>query len=429
MKFCVEYFGCRSNQAEVQEWILDLEKAGYRLTTDREDADFGILNTCSVTAKAEKDILRSINKIYHKTNIPWVITGCTVAKEKEKLQDRYKNYFFFDNKEKEQLVALIKELFPTEDKILYHSAFRSRVFLKIQDGCNFRCSYCIVPFLRGKSRSLTIPEITAKARYYASIGYKEIVLTGINLSSYGYDLFPRENLLNVIKALAKIRGIEFLRLSSLDPRYVEYSFIKEISQVEKMADSFHFSFQSGCDTVLKRMKRGSKASDYEKILDNFAYFFPDANFGADILLGFPGETEKEYDATLEFVRLSRMNYVHIFPFSPREGTKAALMEQLPGNIVSNRVKKLKEINRDKRIDYRERFIGTVLDGILTEENENYSMIITRNFLSVRVPPRQGFKKRKVNVEVTRVINENICEGRIVKRGRRKPGKTQGIMTR
>ena len=416
MKFCVDYFGCRSNQAEIQEWILALENAGYRLTGDMSDADFGIMNTCSVTGKAEKDIFRYINKVYRKTNTKWIITGCTVSKEKQKLAERYKGYYFFDNNEKETLVDKIKTLFPAHGNILYHSAFRSRLFLKIQDGCNFRCSFCIVPSLRGKSRSLTIPEVVGKAKYYSSLGYKEIVLTGINLSSYGYDIFPRQNLLNLVKELNKIKALEYIRLSSLDPRYIKYSFIKELGRIKKIADSFHFSFQSGSDQVLKRMKRSSKTLDYSKILKHFSRFFPDANFGADILVGFPGETEKEYAETLNFVRESRINYLHIFPYSPREGTKAAFMDQLPVNVVRNRAKELKEVNRNKRMEYRERFRGKTVAGIVTEENENYSLVITGNFLSVRIPPTKGFKKRKIKVKITRIINENLCEGEIVKVG-------------
>ena len=414
MKFYVDYFGCRSNQAEIQEWILELENAGYMLTSAVEEADFGILNTCSVTEKAEKDIFRYINKVYHKADTRWVITGCTVYKEKARLRERYKNYCFFDNKEKENLVESIKELFPVEDNIVYHSAFRSRIFLKVQDGCNFRCSFCIVPSLRGKSRSLPIAEIVKKARHYSALGYKEVVLTGINLSSYGYDIFPRENLLNLIKELKKIKALEFIRLSSLDPRYIRYSFIKELSLIKKIADSFHFSFQSGSDHVLKRMKRGSKTLDYKKILDHFHRFFPEANFGADILVGFPGETEKEYLQTFEFVKQGKLNYMHLFPFSPRRGTKAELMEQLPVPVVRDRLKKLKEVNKEKRIEYRERFIGKALWGILIEEKDNYSMVITKNFLSVRVPPTMGFKRRKVKVKILRVINENLCEGEVIK---------------
>jgi threonylcarbamoyladenosine tRNA methylthiotransferase MtaB len=415
MKFYVDYFGCRSNQAEIQEWIIDLEDFGYRLTNNISDADFGILNTCSVTERAEKDIYKFINKVYKNSNIKWIITGCTVSKDKEHLQDKYKNYIFFTNEEKETLVDRIRDLFPTEDNIIYHSAFRSRVFLKIHDGCNFRCSYCIVPYLRGKSVSIPTAEIVKKARYYSSLGYQEIVLTGINLSSYGYDLFPRENLLNVVQAINKIRRVSFIRLSSLDPRYLKYNFVKELSYVKKLADSFHFSFQNGSNSVLKRMKRGSRVSDYNRILDYFLRFFPNANLGADILVGFPGETDKEFRETLNFVSESPLTYTHIFPFSPREGTRAANMEQLPNHIIHKRAKELKEVNRMKRISYRERFREKILEGILIEEDPNYSMVVTRNFLSVRVPPIKGYKKKKVKVRINRILNENICEGKIIKR--------------
>jgi len=416
MKFYVDYFGCRANQAEIQDWITDLEECGYQLTSSLEDARFGILNTCSVTEKADKDIHRFINRVYKKTNIKWIITGCTVSKEKSKLSERYKNYYFFDNKEKPNLVEEIKRLFPTEDEnIIYHSAFRSRIFLKIHDGCNFRCSYCIVPFLRGKAISIPPDEVVAKAKYFVSLGYREIVLTGINLSSYGYDLFPRENLLNLVQQLSKIKRLSFIRLSSLDPRYIRYNFVKELSYIDKLAESFHFSFQSASNTVLKRMKRGSKSMDYARILDYFTRFFPEANYGADILTGFPGETDREYMETLNFVRESQLNYMHIFPYSPRKGTKAALLEPVASHIVQKRAKELKEANKLMRLSYRERFRDRVLTGILTEENENYAMIVTSNFLSVRVPPIRGYKKKKVKVRITRIVNENICEGKLVRR--------------
>lgn len=419
MKFYVDYFGCRTNQAEIQEWIVDLETSGYKLTNDITEADFGILNTCSVTERAEKDIFRFLNKAFQNSNIPWFIVGCTVTKEKELLKERYKNYFFFANSEKIQLVEFIKKRFPVEEEnIIYHSSFKSRIFLKIHDGCNFRCSYCIVPFLRGKARSFPADEVIHKARYFGSLGYKEIVLTGVNLSSYGYDLFPRENLLNLVNHLCKIRSIDFIRLSSLDPRYLRYNFVKELSYLKKIAASFHFSFQSGSNQVLQRMKRGSKVFEYYKILDLFRDFFPPANLGADLLVGFPGETEREFQETLEFFRDSHLNYAHIFPFSPRVGTKAALMEQVPLNIVQRRVKELKEINRAKKIEYREQFLEKTLEGILTEEDPNYSLVVTTNYLSVRVPPIIGFRKKKVNVWIHRVVNENMCEGTIVTTRRR-----------
>jgi len=412
MKFVVDYFGCRSNQAEVQEWIIELEKRGYELTSVPAEADFGILNTCSVTAKAEKDVLRFIAKTYRNTSAKWFIVGCTVAQDKALISQKYKNYFFFDNLEKKQLIQAVCEIFPIASRMIFHSSFKSRIFLKVQDGCNFRCSFCLVPFLRGKAQSLLQKEVVDKVKHYASLGYQEVVLTGINLSAYGYDLFPRETLLGLIEEIQRLKGVEVIRMSSLDPRFIKYHFVKELRTFSKIADSFHFSLQSGSDAVIRRMNRGGKSTDYLKILALFRKFFPDANLGADFIVGFPGENEREFQETMDFIQSSSLNYLHIFPFSPRPGTKAGLQEPLPPEIVRPRALELKELGNRLKLEYRERFRGKILPGILIEENANYAMVITRNFLSVRIPPVRGYKKRKLLVLIERVVNENLCEGKI-----------------
>lgn len=412
MKFLVQCFGCRSNQAEIQEWIIDLEKRGYERTTRAAEAAFGIVNSCSVTEKAEKDVLRFVARSYRHTGVKWLVAGCTVSRDRQAMDRKYHDYFFFDNLEKEQLVETVGELFPLESRLVYHSAFRSRVFLKIQDGCNFRCSYCIVPSLRGKARSVETKTVLAKARHYASLGYHEVVLTGINLSSYGYDLFPRQTLLALAAELQHVRGMEIIRLSSLDPRYIRYPFVKDLSAMPKVADSFHFSFQSGSDAVLRRMNRGSHNAEYRKILAQFREYFPAANLGADFIVGFPGETEKEFRETVVFLQEAPLNYLHVFPYSPRPGTKAATLDPLPPALVRARAAELKEMGRGMKLAYRESCRGKTFSGILIEENPNYALVVTRNFLSVRVPPVRGYKKRKLHVRVERVVNENLCEGKI-----------------
>jgi len=413
MNFYVSYFGCRTNQAEIQEWIIDLENHGYRLTDDINEAEFGILNTCSVTEKAERDVIRFLGKTYKKSNFPWFVAGCTVTNIRDTLEKRYSHYFFLDNVEKKGIVDLIRERIPFNDNVIFHSAFRSRFFLKIQDGCNFNCSFCIVPSLRGKSVSIHPEELIKKAAYYSSLGYREVVLTGINLSSYGSDLFPRHNLLGLAARISDIGDIEVVRLSSLDPRFIDFKFIKELSTIKKIALSFHFSFQSGNDSILRSMKRNSKVRDYKKILDDFASFFPEANYGADFILGFPGEGEKEYLETYDFVKNSRLNYLHAFPFSPRKGTRAAALPPVPEKTVRKRVLEFRDLNRDKKILYRERQRGKILGGILIEESENHSLITTGNYISVRVPTVKGLRGRVVKVLVTKIVNENLCEGRIV----------------
>lgn len=412
MKFVVECFGCRSNQAEVQEWIIELEKRGYQLTTAAAEAAFGIVNTCSVTEKAEKDVLRFIARAYRHTGAKWLVAGCAVHRSRAVLAAKYRDYLFLDNREKERLVETVGELFPADGRLVYHSAFRSRVFLKVQDGCNFRCSYCIVPSLRGKARSLEAAAVLAKARHYAALGYREVVLTGINLSSYGYDLFPRRTLLDLVGELQHVRGVEIIRLSSLDPRFIRYHFVRELAAVPKVADSFHFSLQSGSDAVIRRMNRGSKGAEYLSILEQFRARFPGANMGADIIAGFPGETEKEFRETVAFLERAPLNYLHVFPFSPRPGTKAAAMEPLPPLRVRARAAELKELGSRMKLAYRDGCRGKTFPGILIEENPNYALVVTRNFLSVRVPPVRGYKKRSLRVRVERVVNENLCEGKI-----------------
>ena len=415
MKFFVSYFGCRSNQAEIQDWVIKLENLGYRLVKNPDDADFCILNTCSVTHKAERDVLRFINKNYKKTNSRWIIAGCTVSKEKKELETKYKNYIFLTNKEKENLTDIVKNDFSFDSNIIHHSSYKSRIFLKIQDGCNFRCTFCIVPSLRGKSRSLKTEDIVKKAEYLVSLGFKEIILTGINLSSFGYDLFPRENLIGLVNELSKIKKLKLIRLSSLDPRFIKYEFIKQLSEIgEKVSQSFHFSFQSGSNSVLKRMNRASKVIDYIKIMNTFKKFFPDANYGGDIIVGFPDESESEFNDTFEFIRESGLNYLHIFPFSPREGTKAFFMKPVKSQLVKKRMDILKEYNREIKIRYKEKFISKELSCIIIEENDDYSLALTTNYISVRVNPSKGYKKDFVNVKINRVINDNICEGELIK---------------
>ncbi len=415
MQFFVSYFGCRTNQAEVQDWVIELENAGFELTNNIASASFAILNTCSVTHKAEKDVFKFIEKNYKKTNIKWFIAGCSITNNREAVEEKYKNYSFFDNEEKKDIVNIIKKEYESNNSVIYHSSFRSRKFLKIQDGCNHKCTYCIVPLLRGKNKSLLISDIERRAKYFSSLGYKEIILTGINLSSYGYDLFPRVNIIDALKKIQEIDGIEMIRLSSLDPRYLDFQFVKSLSKIDKLALSFHFSFQSGSNSVLKRMNRNSKVKEYLKLMDEFIKFFPNANYGSDFIVGFPGETEKEFYETVDFIETSKLNYLHVFPYSPRPGTKAGEMpEQILPQIARRRAGELKEINKNIKFEYREKCIDKVTDGIIIEESEDFSLAVTSNYLTVRLPPTNGLKKIKKSIMIKSYINENICKGIILK---------------
>ena len=413
MKFYVNYFGCRANQAEIQEWIIELEQRGYQLTRELESADFAILNSCSITAKAEKEVLRHMNRMYQRSDIPWIIAGCSVNNLRQDLSARFPDYIFLDNTEKKSLPDIVSRQFPAaEENLIYHSAYRSRLFLKIQDGCQFRCSYCIVPLLRGKAVSLNPDEILRKARRSASLGYRELILTGINLSSYGHDLFPRPSLIDLLHKLSDIRDLHFIRLSSLDPRFISFDFIRQLSTLSKIAPSFHFSLQSGSDSVLKRMNRSSRSRQYHQILDQFRKFFPEANLGADFITGFPEESEQEFSDTLDFIHNSPLTYLHNFPYSPRPGTRAAEMPELDPAVVKHRMREMTQVNHLRKTAFRERFIGQRLPGILTEENPQYASVVTSNYITVHVPPRTGFKRRKVRVRIDRLLNDSLCQGHV-----------------
>ncbi len=413
MTFYASYFGCRANQAEIQEWIIELEQSGYRLTRVLEEADFAIQNTCSITAKAEKEVLRHMNRMYQRSDIPWIIAGCSVNNLRQNLVAHYPDYIFLDNEQKKDLVAVVRQHFPvSEENLIYHSAYRSRLFLKIQDGCHFRCSYCIVPLLRGKPVSLPPDEVIRKARHFAGMGYRELILTGINLSSYGHDLFPRPSLITLLEKLSEIRSLQYIRLSSLDPRFIGFDFIRQVSGLDKITPSFHFSLQSGSDTVLKRMSRSSKTEHYRQILDQFHHYFPDANLGADFITGFPQESEQEFHDTLEFIHSSPLNYMHIFPFSPRPGTRAAELPEIDRAVLRQRMTAMNQLNSLRKTAFRERFIGRKLPGIVTEENDSHAVVLTHNYITVHIPPRIGYKRRKVWVRLDRLLNDALCHGTV-----------------
>lgn len=410
MRFYVHYFGCRSNQAEVQEWLIALERLGYQVTRNLQEADFAILNTCSVTDSAEREALRFIDRVFKNTRAPWIITGCTVNRQTQDLPEKYKQFFFVGNQDKKGLVELVRRQFPLESNLLFNSSYKSRIFLKIQDGCSCRCSFCIVPKLRGRPSSLSREQLREKAVFYAGLGYREIVLTGINLSAYGYDLFPRLNLLDALVELEDIPGIEIMRLSSLDPRYLKYQFIKNLAGFSKLAETFHFSFQSGSDAVLRRMNRAGRSAEHRKYLQQFRRLFPQANLGADIIVGFPGETDREFQETLDFVSSSGLNYLHVFPFSPRPGTRAASMPALNPKTVKYRRELLSGVARRLREEYRALFLQRELAGIVLEEDQGHGLVVTRNNLCVRIQSRPGLRKKAVTVLIKSIVSDNLMEG-------------------
>jgi len=411
MKFFVKSFGCRTNQAELQKWIRNLESRGYRYSSEEKNCRFGIYNTCSLTQKAEGKTCRNLKKHHQQyPDVPCVVTGCTVTRRERKLREEFPDYIFLPNSQKPHLIDSILKYFPNSSNLIFSSIYRSRYFLKIQDGCNFRCSYCVIPSLRGKSRSIPMQTLVAEAKTAAQLGYREVVLTGINLTSYGNELDPRENLLDVIEEISRLDLIRRIRISSLDPRMVNFSFIKKLRGFPKVAQNFHLSFQSGSNRVLRDMKRYLKRSDYFRIMKDFTGFFPRANFGADFIVGFPGEEDRDFMDTMDLARNSGLNYLHIFPFSPMEGTKAFFYSPVSNHIIMKRVRQMRDLNQRLKISYRERMRDTCWDAVVVQERSSGCFVLTDNYLRVRIDRLPGLKKRLIRVKVKGIIDESTCQG-------------------
>lgn len=377
MKFTIKNFGCRTNLAEAMEWADTLSNYGYIYTPNSSEAEIIILNSCVLTRNAENDVRRWINKLKRESQDKFVIlTGC--------LTDSLKfssDFVVIENTYKGEIPNIIMEKFGifAEKR---SAKLRARSNVKIQEGCNFKCSFCIIPHVRGKARSVEEEEILKKVSSLVEKKFFEIVITGTHINSWGMDLSPKRDLLYLLKKLDKIEGLKRIRLTSLDPRFMKDSFIRDLKEISKLAHHFHISLQSGSNKVLMKMNRKGSAEEYSKILNSLREIFPDACIGADIIVGFPYEDEREFEKTFAFLKNSPVNYLHVFPFSPREGTPAFSMPQISEEVKKKRVKILREFSSERRREFYKRFEGRKLPGIVIRKISGKSEILTHNYIKV-----------------------------------------------
>jgi len=283
--------------------------------------------------------------------------------------------------------------------------------VKIQDGCNFRCSFCIIPAVRGKSKSKPLADILKEVENYVSHGFKEIVLCGIHLCSYGLDLNPRTSLIELIKKLEN--KANKIRLSSLDPRFLDSEKINYLTSSQIIAPHFHLSFQSGSKKILKKMNRNSDPEEYKEILYLFSKFSPDASIGTDIIVGFPGETDKEFEETYEFLKNSPLTYFHVFPFSPRPGTPAYDFPQINGKIKKERVNILRKLSAEKNFQFRKRFLNKTLKGIIIKHCKDFTEFLTYNYIKIKLPPCPELRvgdEREVKISK---VSLSSTEGKVI----------------
>ena len=383
--FKVITLGCRVNQYEAQAYRDQLLSIGCIPADNDQEADICIVNTCTVTSSAASKSRYQIRHIIRQNpNAEVYITGCLSDDDPEGIRSIEGVTGVISNSEKEHLLSTV---FPDDIKLpefaIKNFAGRTRAFIKIQDGCNSFCSYCIIPYVRGRSRSRKVKDILHEIKNLIEKGYREIVLTGINVGDFEDDEYRLADLVGMIDDLS---GIERLRISSLDPNDIDDELIKVICNGKHTCHSLHLVLQSGSNNVLKRMNRKYNRHNFLEVVNKFRSIDPDFGFSTDIIVGFPGETEQDFEDSLAVVREVLFSKVHMFPFSPREGTVAYKFENaISFDVIKDRKQYLSEVSNKCEHEWRERFVGRVV-SVLTEnrdmEDEKLIWGHTDQFVSV-----------------------------------------------
>lgn len=395
--------GCKVNQYETEAMEEIFEKDGYIVVNSEDIADIYVINTCTVTNLSDRKSRQFISRA-KKLNQDAVIAvvGCYSQVSPEEVSQIEGVDVIIGTTERHRILELCKEAKKKSEKInivknvktqkqfetinIDEIKSKTRAYIKIQDGCNQFCSYCIIPYARGPIRSRRLEEIIGETEKLAKVGFKEIVLAGIHVASYGKDI-DKTPLTDVLKAVAKVDGIERIRLSSLEPTLIDEEFMKTIINIGKVCDHFHLSLQSGSDTVLKRMNRKYTTSQYKDIVNLIRRHMPNAGITTDIIVGFPEETEEEFNQTLEFVKDIRFSKIHVFKYSPRKGTPAAeYKNQIDGNIKNSRSEKLIALGEKLMFEFNSTFVGKTLSVLFEEESKREKNFIegyTTNYIRVK----------------------------------------------
>ena len=388
-KVALHNLGCKVNAYEVEAMQQLLENAGYETVPFEEGADVYVINTCTVTNIADRKSRQMLHKA-KKMNPDAIVvsTGCYAQADTEKLKEDTAVDLILGTNQKTQIVEALEEYEKEhakqvqvieinhtkeyEELSISSTAEHVRAYIKVQDGCNQFCTYCIIPFARGRVRSRKIEEVLSEVETLAAKGYKEVVLTGIHLSSYGVD-FPkeeRESLLSLIQAVSRVEGISRIRLGSLEPRIITEEFLEGIVKTGKVCPHFHLSLQSGCNKTLKNMNRRYSAQEYAEKCELIRKFYPAPALTTDVIVGFPQETEEDFEESYEFVKKIHFYETHIFKYSRRHGTKAASMDgQLTEAAKAQRSDRMRELHEMRAREYEEAMIGKKMELLLEEEIE------------------------------------------------------------
>ncbi len=426
-KVAFHTLGCKVNQYETEAMAELFSKEGYDIVDEDEVADVYVINTCTITNLGDRKSRQFIRRAKNKNPDSVIaVVGCYAQTSPEEVMSIEEVDIVIGTKDRNRIVELSQRVKENREKvnivtdIMKQHEFeelkiddikgKTRAFLKIQEGCNQFCSYCIIPYARGPIRSRKFDNILAEVEKLAKSGFKEVVLTGIHVASYGKDI-GEIRLIDVIESVHEIPGIERIRLSSIEPTIMTKDFLERINKLPKVCDHFHLSLQSGSDSVLKRMNRKYTTEEYKKIVELIREYMPNVGITTDIIVGFPGETEEEFAETCRFVGDIGFSRIHVFPYSPRKGTPAAKhKDQIPGNIKHQRSKELIKIGEENTIKFINEFIGTTLDVLFEEESKVNPEIIegyTTNYIRVLSKSKVSLEGKILPVMLEEVEGENL----------------------
>ena len=442
MKKTVSFYtlGCKVNQYETNAMEQQFIKNNYEIVENTQKADIYVINTCTVTNMAERksrQMLRRVKEINPSAVL--VVCGCYAQVAKNELEQIPEIDIILGINEKNEIVQIVEnymEKMAEQDKRSQEAEIddvskqkefldfgdvtyteKNRAVVKVQDGCNMFCSYCIIPYARGRIRSRKIESVVSEIEKIAKEEIKEVVITGIHVASYGKD-FDNENtskkirLIDLLEAINKIDGIDRIRLSSLEPTIVDEKFATRLSKLDKICDHFHLSLQSGCDETLKRMNRKYTTQIYRDAVATLRKYYPEASFTTDVIVGFPSETDEEFAKTYEFLKEIDFYRLHVFKYSPRRGTVAEKMpNQIDGNKKEERSNKLIELSNSMENKHNQSYIGKTVKVLFEEFEDGFFKGHTTNYMMVKVAGEEEQSDKFVNKILDVKIKENNDETR------------------
>lgn len=442
MKKTVSFYtlGCKVNQYETNAMEQQFIKNNYEIVENTQKADIYVINTCTVTNMAERksrQMLRRVKEINPSAVL--VVCGCYAQVAKNELEQIPEIDIILGINEKNEIVQIVENYMEKMaeqnkksqeaeiDDVSKQKEFldfgdvtyteKNRAVVKVQDGCNMFCSYCIIPYARGRIRSRKIESVVSEIEKIANEDIKEVVITGIHVASYGKD-FDNENtskkirLIDLLEAINKVDGIDRIRLSSLEPTIVDEEFATRLSKLDKICDHFHLSLQSGCDETLKRMNRKYTTQIYRDAVATLRKYYPEASFTTDVIVGFPGETDEEFAKTYEFLKEIDFYRLHVFKYSPRRGTVAEKMpNQIDGNKKEERSDKLIELSNSTENKHNQSYIGKTVKVLFEEFEDGFFKGHTTNYMMVKVAGEEEQSDKFVNKILDVKIKENNDETR------------------